>query len=145
MQPQQPVALTAKQLEQLQELLRENHLPWQDCAQQLHHFFGLYSGQQLLAAGCLEPAGDTALLRSIVVQASARSQGLGQLMVDFLFQRARARGVEEIFLLTETATAYFAAAGFTQVTRDDLPEAIRQTRQFQSLCPQDAICMRLEL
>lgn len=145
MQPQDPVALTPKQLEQLQGLLRENHLPWQDCEQQLPHFFGLYAGQKLLAAGCLEPAGDTALLRSIVVDEPARSQGLGQMMVDFLLQRAGASGIEEVYLLTETATAYFAEAGFTQVTRESLPEAIRQTRQFQSLCPEDATCMRLEL
>ena len=145
MQPQDPVALTHSHLEQLQQLLRENHLPWQDCEQQLAHFYGYFENQQLLAAGGLEPAGDSALLRSVVVDAASRSQGQGRLMVDFLIQRARDSGINEVYLLSETAVDYFAAIGFTVATRASLPEAIRQTRQFQSLCPDDATCMRLKL
>lgn len=129
---------------QLQDLLRLNHLPWQDCADNRAHFFGMREGERLIAAGGLEAAAETALLRSIVVHQQFRRQGLGRKITQFLLDQARQMGLAEIYLLTESAEAYFDTVGFTLVTRDQVPESIRKTRQFATLCPDDASCMRLK-
>ena len=132
-------------LARLEKLLHDNHLPQQDCGDQLQHFYGLYEEKRLIAAGGLEPAGANALLRSIVVDQSHRSLGLGADIVEFLLRKAQAQDVEAVYLLTETAKSYFEKFGFTLIARDQVPGTIRKTRQFDSLCPQSACCMKLIL
>jgi len=139
------IGLKPGDLTQLENLLHDNHLPQQDCADQLRHFFGLFDEKQLIAAGGLEPAGDYALLRSIVVEQGHRSQGLGSDIVEFLLRQARAQGHDAVYLLTETAESYFENFGFIAITRQQIPGPIRNTRQFASLCPDSACCMVLKL
>jgi mannose-6-phosphate isomerase-like protein (cupin superfamily) len=54
---------------------------------------------------------------------------------------ARNLGVRRLYLLTTTAEAYFAKRGFERCAREAAPAAIRQTREFRSLCPDTAACM----
>lgn len=139
------IGLKPSDLTRLENLLHDNHLPKQDCAEQLTHFFGLFDGKQLIAAGGLEPAGDYALLRSVVVEQGHRSQRLGSEIVKFLLQQARAQGLDAVYLLTETAESYFEKFDFIAIARQQVPRAIRNTRQFVSLCPDSACCMVLKL
>ena len=132
-------------LHQLETLLRAHHLPTEDCAQQPQIFYGIYDGEQLVAAGGLEPAGEYALLRSVVVSQDYRARGLGRSITEYLLQRAESEGRAAIYLLTESAEDYFAARGFERVAREQVPEAVRRTRQFASLCPDSASCMRMTL
>jgi len=132
-------------LARLENLLRDNHLPQQDCGDQSQHFYGLFEEERLIAAGGLEPAGANALLRSIVVDRSHRSQGLGTDIVEFLLRKAQAQAVETVYLLTETAESYFENFGFTAIARQQIPGPIRNTLQFASLCPDNACCMVLKL
>jgi len=139
------IRLKSRDLKQLEQLLSDNCLPQQDCAEQLQHFHGLFEAKQLIAAGAIEPAGTCGLLRSIVVDQGNRSQGLGCVIVEFLLQRARSQELEAVYLLTETAGSYFKKFGFVVIARDQVPDTIRNTRQFDSLCPQSACCMQLNL
>jgi hypothetical protein len=50
-----------------------------------------------------------------------------------------------VFLLTETAPAFFARFGFTDIDRARVPETIRQTVEFSSACPASARVMVLDL
>lgn len=133
------------ELAQLETLLRLNGLPTEDCAEQAGNFHALFEAGQLIAAGGLEPAGDYALLRSVVVDARYRGRGLGLQMTDYLLQLARRRSLSAVYLLTETAGAYFVNSGFTEIGRDEVPAAIAETRQFASLCPDNATCLVLRL
>ena len=139
------VNLRVADLAQLEALLRANHLPADDCSEQASIFCAIYHAGELIAAGGLEPAGDYALLRSIVVRADHRGKGLARAITGHLLRRAEAEGRAAIYLLTETAADYFARLGFTLVARSEVPVAITRTRQFSSLCPDSASCLFLPL
>ena len=139
------VALQSEDLPRLLALLENEHLPTDDCNAQLRHFIGIREGSRLIAAAALEAAGEQGLLRSLVVDPEYRGQGLGERLVGYLLARARAQGMEAVYLLTETADAYFPRLGFEPVARAEAPAGIVATRQFASLCPDSARCLRLRL
>jgi amino-acid N-acetyltransferase len=140
------IDLQQHDLTQFEALLRLNHLPTEDCVEQAANFCAIYDGDELIAAGGLEPASVRfGLLRSIVVQDRHRGKGLARQMTMHLLQQAKTDGREAVFLLTETATDYFATVGFQSVARDAVPAEITLTRQFSSLCPESASCMCLRL
>lgn len=137
------VRLQPANLAQLEGLLHDNNLPAEDCAAQARIFFGIFDGDELIAAGGLEPAADYALLRSVVVQKPYRGSGLARSISRYLIGLAEADGKKAIYLLTETAEAYFKKLGFSSVDRAQVPVEITRTRQFTSLCPDTASCMVL--
>jgi amino-acid N-acetyltransferase len=139
------VKLRQADLAQLQSLLRANQLPDDDCDEQIENFLAVYQSNELIAAGGLESAGDSVLLRSIVVRADQRGQGLARQMTDHLLHQAEIDGREAVYLLTESAAGYFSRLGFRSVDRASVPPAISQTRQFASLCPDSASCLCLSL
>lgn len=137
------VRLQPANLVQLEALLRHNNLPTQDCAAQAQNFYGIFDGDELIAAGGLEPAADYALLRSIVVKKQYRASGLARSISEYLISLAEAGGKKAVYLFTETADNYFESLGFSSVDRAQVPLEITQTRQFTSLCPDTASCMIL--
>jgi amino-acid N-acetyltransferase len=139
------VELRRADLAQLEALLRANRLPTEDCAGQVQYFCASYDGARLIAAGAIEPVAQYGLLRSIVVSEDFRGRGLARRITAHLLNRARDEGRTAIYLLTETAQTYFAGLGFVSIARVDVPEAVRLTRQFVSLCPESASCMCLPL
>jgi amino-acid N-acetyltransferase len=98
-------------------------------------------------AGCAgwESHGDTALLRSVAVDASERRKGLGRALVRGALVVIAAAGVRQVTLLTESAEAFFAGLGFTRIDRSELPIAVRGSRQVASSCCAGATAMRREL
>jgi amino-acid N-acetyltransferase len=93
----------------------------------------------------LEQYENTGLLRSLVVDPAARSGGIGRRLVAALEANAASRGVEELWLLTIDADAYFVSLGYEVVERADAPDVIRQTTEFSKLCPGDAVLMLKKL
>jgi len=89
----------------------------------------------------LEPCGDAALLRSLVVAPDARGEGVGCLLVTSLELLARERGIHELWLLTIDADAFFSTLKFRVRPRDAAPQAIRASEEFSALCPGDAVLM----
>jgi amino-acid N-acetyltransferase len=139
------IRLRPGQLSQLESLLAGNALPTDDCAEQAENFYGVLEGNRLIAAGGLQPAGEFFLLRSLVVDPEYRGRGLARLLSQFLLDRAQATQSPAVYLLTETAADFFTRLGFEPVAREQVPDAIRQTRQFSSLCPDSASCLVLGL
>ena len=139
------VRLRAEDLQQLRDLLRRGGLPEQDCGGAGQVFYGIFLGQQLVGAGGLEAAGESALLRSVVVAEACRGQGLAQRITEFLIARARDDGQTALYLLTENAAGYFERFGFEAVPREAVPPEVAATRQFAELCPQSAVCLGLRL
>jgi amino-acid N-acetyltransferase len=83
----------------------------------------------------VEPCGDAALLRSLVVDPELRGIGLGRLLVEQAEDHARAHGAVSMFLLTTTAESFFRHLGYTEADRASAPAEIRATREFAALCP----------
>ena len=137
------VRLRTGDLAQLENLLLGNNLPAEDCAEQAQNFYGIFDDNDLIAAGGLEPAANVALLRSVVVHEQYRSRGLGKSIIEYLIRLADSEGRESVYLLTETAADYFENLGFERIDRIDVPPAIADTRQFASLCPETASCLKM--
>ena len=93
----------------------------------------------------LEQYGPVGLLRSLVVDVSARGAGAGRLLVAALEEFAAARQVQDLWLLTIDADRFFSQLGYAGLNRDEAPEAIRNTTEFSTLCPGDAVLMKKRL
>jgi amino-acid N-acetyltransferase len=89
----------------------------------------------------LERFGDTALLRSLAVVPAHRKRGLGHELVARLEHEARAQGVQQLILLTETAQTFFRGLGYVVTDRGQVSNDVKQSAEFRSLCPVSAICM----
>lgn len=129
----------------IDRLLAAADLPVDGVAAAIDGFVVAEVAGAVVAAAGLERYGDAALLRSVVVAPFARGQGLARRLVDEVLERAAADGVGEVFLLTTTAEAYFAALGFCVVDRSAVPEAVRASDEFASICPASAPAMRRRL
>jgi amino-acid N-acetyltransferase len=62
-----------------------------------------------------------------------------------LEREAGALGIRQLVLLTESAQPFFTALGYMVIDRGHVPEALRQTAEFRSLCPVSAVCMTKSL
>jgi arsenate reductase (thioredoxin) len=102
-------------------------------------------GGGLVGTAALEIYGSDALLRSVAVDPTRRGTGLGQRLTRAALDLARQRGARRVFLLTETAPAFFPRFGFADVERSRVPDSIRGTVEFASACPASARAMVLEL
>ncbi len=104
-------------------------------------FFGAREDEDWVGVVGLETLGHEALLRSLAVDAGQRDRGIGAALVDAVERHARALGVAHVYLLTTSASAYFARLGYTPVERESVPGTIRATAQFSALCPSSALVM----
>jgi amino-acid N-acetyltransferase len=102
------------------------------------------AGRAIGAIG-LERHGDVGLLRSLVVTAGRRRQGLGRTLVRTLEEHADATGVVQLVLLTETAETFFRRLGYAVIDRDIAPSAVAASAEFRTLCPSTAVCMTKRL
>jgi amino-acid N-acetyltransferase len=95
----------------------------------------------VLGAIALERYGTNALLRSLAVVPEHRSRGFGHRLVSQLEHDAFAQGVERLVLLTETAEPFFRRLGYDAFDRRHVSDEVKQSAEFQSLCPASALCM----
>lgn len=122
----------------LQAALQAAGLPIDDLEQGGRTFFRFTDQGQIVGFGGLEPYGDCALSRSVVVLSDKRGRGHGKAISRQMLDQAARDGARTVYLLTETATAFFEYLGFVKVDRATAPAAILQTRQAASLCPASA-------
>ncbi len=123
------------------ELLRKSNLPCEDIPSKLDCMFIAHFGEKIIGLGGVEIYGMYGLLRSVVIKEDFRGKGYGRRLCLKLIERARQRGVKDLYLLTTTAEEFFRKLGFSVVDRDGAPEVIRKTDEFHSLCPSTAVCM----
>jgi amino-acid N-acetyltransferase len=127
-------------------LLGEAGLPISDLTpRHLEYFFGFGSERAPAGVVGLEIYGPEALLRSLVVAESARGQGCGKALVAEAERHARDCGVERVYLLTTTASRFFAGLGYVAVARDEAPKRIRATSEFSGICPSSSVFMMKDL
>ncbi len=131
-----PADLTA-----IRDLLERNGLPTSDLASSGARFTVACENTRLLGAGALERFGSAALLRSVAVEPARRGQGLGRHLLKALELQARATGITQLVLLTQTARQFFEHQGYRPVDRGQVPQGVRESAEFRSLCPASAECM----
>ncbi len=97
--------------------------------------------EKIVGAGGIEIYGDYGLLRSVAVSPQKQGHGIGNMIAENRVTWAMANGVHNIYLLTTTAQTFFEKRGFAAVQRDAVPDEIRQSSEFSTICPASAAVM----
>jgi amino-acid N-acetyltransferase len=126
----------------LRAFLREAGLPADDVSAATQRYVLASLGDRLVGTIGLEVAGEDALLRSLAVAPDRRGSGVAGLLHERAIALARATGVRDLYVLTETAEGFVAKRGFVRVERASVPPAVAALPQFRALCPASAACLR---
>lgn len=124
------------------ELLAGAELATEDIDDSTITFVGAFADGALAGVVGLQTCGPLGLLRSLAVAPPHRARGIARQLCERVFDVTAERRLESLWLLTTSAKDYFARLGFEAVPRDQVPDAIRATAQFSSLCPASAQVMR---
>jgi amino-acid N-acetyltransferase len=95
----------------------------------------------VVGAAALELYGAAGLLRSVVVSADHRGTGLGRAVVAAAEALARAEGVRDLYLLTETAIDWFPRLGYVPVERAVALAAVGASIEFTTVCRDTGVPM----
>jgi amino-acid N-acetyltransferase len=136
---------TADDRPALHTLLTRSRLPLDGFDEHLARTVVAEDAGRVVGCAAIERHGACALLRSVAVDEALRGQGLGQRLTAEALAIARREGLTGVYLLTETASGFFPRLGFLPVTRDEVPEEVRQSVEFTTACPASAQAMRLQL
>lgn len=134
-----------KYLDRVKNLLRNSALPFDDIDEHFEHFLLADVEGEIIGAIGIEKYSNIALLRSFVVADKYQKCGIGKKLLESLLGEAISMDVESVYLLTTTAQKYFDKNGFQIVERNSLPNEIKNTKEFRSLCPVSAVCMRKKI
>lgn len=132
-------------LAQIRDILKRNYLVFRDIKNKSVELFLAYENSNFVGIIGLERFGEIGLLRSLVVIQDYRNKGYGRKICSCLIEHAKAEGIKELYLLTQTARKFFEKIGFKMIKRKDAPLKIKNTDEFSSLCPESAICMQMDL
>ncbi|HTP28085.1 MAG TPA: arsenic resistance N-acetyltransferase ArsN2 [Anaeromyxobacteraceae bacterium] len=136
---------TTAHLAFIRSLLDSLKLPSQDVGAPNQSFLIARDAHDLVGCVGLEEYGSVALLRSLAVALPWQGRGVGRALHDAALGVARGRGIREVFLLTTSAKAFFAHAGYGMAGRDTVPAPIQSSPEFRALCPASAVCMSRRL
>jgi amino-acid N-acetyltransferase len=123
------------------ELLATGKLPTEGVAEHLDTFVVLESNDSIVGIAGLEIHSSAALLRSLAVSPSHQGRGLATILCGHIEAEAARHGLEQIYLLTETAESFFSKRGYAAISRDSVPPEIASSKEFSELCPQSAVLM----
>lgn len=125
-------------------LLKKNNLPTEDLdsGKQL---FVVEEGDEVIATIAVEYDYNNALLRSLSVSEEKRRTGIGAELVRFVEDYVAEQGVQNIFLLTTTASQFFSIRGYQIVYRSNVPDFIKNTKEYSFICASSSILMKKDL
>lgn len=132
---------TAADADAIVELVRDADLALPGVVEHLTTFLVAERGRKAVGTIGLEVRGTDALLRSAVVSPDARGCGIGTSLVSAVLDLARREGVNTLYLLTTSAQAYWSRQGFSVVSRDEVPGAVKRSEEFMGACPATAAAM----
>lgn len=102
----------------------------------------LVNNDKVIGTAGLEILDTCALLRSVSIAKEVQGKGYGRIINDGMEKFAKEKGVNCMCLLTTTAQDFFNKQGYCVINRDDVPDEIKQTAEFSSLCPSSAVLMQ---
>lgn len=95
----------------------------------------------IIGAVGIEAYQDVGLLRSLVVHPNHQAKGLGRFLTYELESLARKKGIKALYLLTTTAADFFLKLEYQFVQKTTVPDSIKSTEEFKSICPESAVCL----
>jgi N-acetylglutamate synthase-like GNAT family acetyltransferase len=119
----------------LKAALAKVGLPADDVAEPRALFWRFETRADIPAGfGGLEIHGGHALLRSVVTLPQLRRMGIGRAIVTALESEACALKCRSIYLVTTSEARFFGRLGYAVCARSNVPEPIRKSPHFGSLC-----------
>jgi amino-acid N-acetyltransferase len=128
-------------LPQVQALLSEYGLPYEDVGEHIEHFLLARDNGTLVGTVGVELLGRDGLLRSLCVSSHYRNRAIASELCKRIEVYSRNAGVRRLYLLTTTANDFFAHRGYSVCSRESLPSTLQGTAEFRFLCPCTAVCM----
>lgn len=131
----------------IRALLESVNLPTDDASDdQAGSFFYLRNEHGITGLVGLSVLGEDSILHSLAVAPGQRGSGYGWMLADVAVQFARQRGCRRIYLLTQTASDFFAAKlGFRVVDRSTVSPGVANTTTFRGSTDSKFVAMRLDL
>ena len=129
----------------IETLLRDNQLPTAGAREHLQTFLVAVIAAEVGAVAGAEVYGDVALVRSVAVKPALQRRGIGRCVLEQLLLEATRRDLTSLYLLTETAAAYFTRFGFAAVSREQAPHALHASAELRGACSDAAQLMLLTL
>jgi N-acetylglutamate synthase-like GNAT family acetyltransferase len=111
----------------------------------LSGFFLAISDDQIVGCAGAEVYKTIALLRCVAIAPDLHRKGIGRLLAKRMILEAKQRGITRLYLLTVTASEYFAQLGFKRATIEEVPPALKASAELQGACPASAAFMVLNL
>lgn len=127
------------------ELLAAEKLPVADLPETLDNFIVAIQDGNVVGVGGVEVYGNYGLLRSLAVHPDHRNAGVAGKLLARLDSVSKKNGLSALYLLTETAPAYFERKKYSKITREEVPAEVQRSTEFSQVCPLSAIVMKKEL
>jgi UDP-N-acetylmuramate: L-alanyl-gamma-D-glutamyl-meso-diaminopimelate ligase len=130
----------------VRELLTQVDLSYPDVDEHLSELLVLRDAtRRVIGCVAMEMYDDAGLMRALATANDRRGHGFGWMLADAALGRARRRGARRVYLVTESASDFFAEKfRFQAVSRDLVDAAVLESTQFYS-SPAKATTMVLDL
>jgi N-acetylglutamate synthase-like GNAT family acetyltransferase len=135
----------AGDLPAIKQLLQRSNLPVEGVGEILNSTLVARQNGSIVGAIGLERYDDAGLVRSFAVASGWRGRGVGKELGIALLQHAAHQGIRKVYLLTNTIRDLAARHGFREISRDDVPAAVRESVEFRLNCCNDAVTMERSL
>lgn len=130
----------------IKALLGTCDLPSDDISSShMGNFFIIQDSGQIVGSVGLEICRGFGLVRSLALSEHLRGRRLGIQLVEQIEGYARTQQIRSIYLLTTRADRFFTRLGYQTIPRRNAPVPVQETAEFQSICPESAVCMFKEL
>jgi amino-acid N-acetyltransferase len=117
----------------IRELIQSEMMPAMEVEEWLGGFWVLEGGGRVLGCVGIERYGDSAVLRSLVVEHALRGTGEGRRLAERALDYAREGGAKRCYLFTMTARGFFESFGFEACMLDDFEVAARGAWQWRGV------------
>lgn len=133
------------ELEGVRELLKLRGLAHEGFEKRLSHLLVAQSGGDL--AGCvgLEDHGGIGLVRVLAVHPDYEEEGIDRQLIEQIIDYARLSNMRELYAFADALHPYLEELGFRRIDPDQLPPRIRELPDFDQLCSEGSIPLKLEM
>ncbi len=131
----------------MRALLGQTKLDYPDFEKHIDEMLILRDAERrVVGTVAMELYDQAGVLRALATSPDRRGEGLGWMLADAALNRARSRGCRRVYLLTESASDFFAEKfGFRAVSFDLIDALVMESSQFKASVGSNATAMVLDL